>query len=165
MRIIKVMAVAVSGVALAGAAALPAVAGAELGGVHATANAASVKQFKVTLNHNKHVARGTKLVATGTGAQKNTKYYCVFAVIKLTKNGSQAAGDAASVKEPVSSKSGRVVCKLTYEPFTGEAGSTPHKCPLSKADAKHHWFCSVALADAATSGEKSAGFAKFTVKK
>jgi hypothetical protein len=181
MRTTKSLAIAISGCALAVVAAIPVNADAAVHSAsHGQALAAKTsscqtiskhnakadkKAFRTTLKQCSGVKSGTTLVATGTHTLKNTKFYCVLSVLKLTKGGSIAAADAVSVVSPTSNSKGKVVCKIKYHPFTGLAGTTPHTCPLSKKDAKAHWFCAVALADQASTGAKAASYAGFSVKK
>jgi hypothetical protein len=152
MRINKFLAVGIAGLSLAGAATLPAVAGAS----HPAA-ASKTHVFPTTLTpHTVHP--GTAMTMKGHGARKSTTYNCVFTVLKGSKFW---VGPITQVK---SSKKGKVTCHRTFEPYTATSlsGAAPHKCPLTKKDKKHHYRCALSIA---TSDKASAGNEYFTAKK
>jgi hypothetical protein len=159
MRISKLMAVAVSGCALAAAAAVPAVAGAGHAAPAAhPAVASKTKTFPSTLTPHT-VKSGQTLTLRGHGAKKSTKYTCVLVVIK-----GSAYTINTSTKTVKSTAAGKVTCKMTYKPYktVSLTGGAPRQCPLTKAEKKGHWRCGLAVS---TLNKSSATIQYFTTKK
>jgi hypothetical protein len=156
MHISKGLAVAASGVCLAAAATIPAVAGASH---QHRAPSVHTKQFPSTLKPNKGIKTGTKMVLKGHGALKNTQYTCVYTVLK----GKNYWAASSTISGVMSNSKGKVKCVKTFAPYTGtitnKSGS--HKCPLTKKDKKHHFRCAM---DISTASKTSATNQYFKTK-
>jgi hypothetical protein len=156
MRIHKVLAVGAASLSLAGAAALPAIAGAS--NHQRPAAASKTHVFPSTLTpHTVHP--GTAMTMKGHGAKKSTQYSCVFTVLKGSK---YWVGPITAVN---SNKHGKVTCHRTFEPYTAKSitgSSSTHKCPLTKKDKKHHYRCALSIS---TLDKSSAANQYFTAKK
>jgi len=157
MRISKLMAVGAAGCAIAAGLTIPAAAGpAHHAAKPAASTPARTKQFPSTLTPHT-VKAGTHMVLKGHGAKKSTSYSCVFVVIK---GSNYDIGPITNIK---STKSGKVTCKRTFEPYTAQSlsGGPARKCPLSKASKKAHWKCGIAVS---TIDKSSATIQYFTAK-
>ncbi len=158
MRISKLMAVGAAGCAIVAGLTIPAAAGpAHHAAKPAAAAPARTKQFPSTLTPHT-VKPGTHMVLKGHGAKKSTAYSCVFVVIK----GSDYA--IGPIKDIKSTKSGKVTCKLTFQPYKASdfSNGKTHHCPLTAKDKKAHWRCGVAVS---TLDKSSATIQYFTAKK
>ena len=118
--------------------------------------------FVTTVNHSRNVAPGTKLLASGTGAERNTAFFCVLAAIRLVGNTSESAPDTSTLKSVKSDAEGHVECTEVYQPFKGTTAGHTHQCPPTASDAKLGWFCAIALADGPTIGATSESYVRFT---
>jgi hypothetical protein len=152
MRIPKVLAVAVTGFAIVGAAAVPAVA-------HTSHPAAASKSkvFHTTISPKSGVKTGTKLTLKGTGAAKKSQFTCVLIAIKGTKY----AIDSSSLKVTHSNKKGALTCTETFAPFHGTVGGKKVSCPLTKANKKAGFKCALAVSNTAMT---DSGISYFTTK-
>jgi hypothetical protein len=124
MRIRKTLAVAASGCALMAAGILPATASTPHVARQSHPVVAS-KLFHSTLNHHSGVKNGTKLVLRGTGAKKNTLYFCVLVALK----GSSYVTDGNSIHSVTSSGKGVVTCKETFAKYTETVKGKKFTCP------------------------------------
>jgi hypothetical protein len=123
------------------------------------------KQFKSSVSPAKGVKSGTKLTVRGTGAEKNTAYYCVLLIAqKPAKAGAQVV-NTNSVVTSMSNASGKVTCHETFKPFSGKYKGRTYHCPTTSADRKHHFSCAAGFADVPTQGKSSASEAFFKAKK
>jgi hypothetical protein len=126
--------------------------------------APSKNHAKVSLSPHKNVKPGTKITLTGTKGLKRTGYSCLLVILHHNTAG-QGTANLISIVKTNSNNKGAFKCKVSYKPFSGfDAGKTVY-CPPTKAEAKQGYSCAVAYFDSATSGKKSAGYAKFTAKK
>lgn len=128
----------------------------------AGANAVAIFTTKVSSGTAKP---GQTIKASGKGALKNTKYYCVIAVYSYRSGKAISGPDQSTLKTVRSDSKGKIKCSVKYQPFKAKAGGKTRSCPLSKADKKEHFRCGVAFADKATAGAKSASVAPFTATK
>jgi hypothetical protein len=119
----------------------------------------TIKTVKMTVSPNTGVKAGTTLHVKGTGALKSTSYYCIVAGHNKAGAHIQNIGTLKTVK---STSAGRIACTLTFKPFKQTVGGHTRHCPTTKADRAAGWTCGAALADAATQGHKSTGFAKIS---
>jgi hypothetical protein len=136
MRITKALAVGITGCALAGAAAIPAVAGSS------HAHPATGKHGTFSSKLSPKVAHpGTVLKLKAHGAKKKTTYTCVFTAVK----GKMYAADTGALSSVVSNKHGKFTCSKTFEPFHGKLqNGTKVSCPLSKKNKKAGVKCGFA---------------------
>jgi hypothetical protein len=118
-----------------------------------------INTVRMTVTPNTHVKAGTKLHVVGTGALKSTSYYCIVAAHNKAGAHIQNVGTLRTVK---STSAGRITCTLTFKPFAVAIGGHTRHCPTTAADRAAGWTCGAALADVATQGHKSTGFAKIS---
>ncbi|HTR69036.1 MAG TPA: hypothetical protein VMH41_02260 [Mycobacteriales bacterium] len=126
--------------------------------------AGSVHHFHTTASP-KTVKVGHNVTAKGTGAEKNTTYYCALTLYKKGVNIGQAGADLTSATQVKSNKKGAISCTRKVVSWHGSGKYSSYKCPVPKAQAKKGWHCAIAFADAATQGGKSVGIATFNAKK
>lgn len=143
-------------------ASLLAVAPAASGVTHAPSKQ---KIFKSSVAPAKGVKSGTRLTVHGTGAEKNTAYFCVQMIaLKPAKAGAQVVNQTSLVTAKSNAR-GSVTCHETFKPFHGTYKGRTYHCPTTSADRKHHFSCATGFADVPTQGQSSASVAFFTAKK
>ncbi|HVT20109.1 MAG TPA: hypothetical protein VHE57_01815 [Mycobacteriales bacterium] len=141
MRIQRTTGVAAAACALSAAVALPA------GGAPAAA------VFHSTLTPTTiHVGDTYKL--TSSHAIPSTSYSCLEIVTKGTAYGYSLA----TLKQVVSSATGHLTCKQTYQAFTATVNGKTRHCPQTKADRKAHVRCGIAMSTSDQSSHTSVFF-------
>jgi hypothetical protein len=131
---------------------------------HTPTPSAHKNKPNATLSPSKGVKTGTAIHVKGTHGLKNTGYSCIQVILHHNTAG-EGTANLTSIVSTTSNKKGAFKCTEVFKPFTGLDGSTSVACPPTKAEAKQGYSCAVGYFDSATSGNKSAGYTKFTAKK
>lgn len=120
-------------------------------------------ELKTTVTPNTGVTKGTVIKAVAKGAPAGTEFVCVLSVISMKGGKTLTASNLSSLAAAKTKKSGKAVCKQTYNPWSAEdeEGKVRH-CPTTKKDKKAGFKCGVALADKNTIGAQYAGVGFFT---
>lgn len=130
---------------------------------HSPIPSAHKNKPSATLTPSTGVTSGTAIHVVGKHGLKKTGYSCIQVILHHNTAG-QGTANLTSIVTTTSNKNGAFKCTEVFHPFTGLDKSKTVSCPPTKAEAKHGYSCAVAFFDSATSGKKSAGYARFKAK-